>query len=136
MLLFTHIYSMDETVRSERRILKEQWLLEKSVQTVAVPLQSVVQGAYIKKEMTTTAFSSNITSQIHLIFYAEEDQTSVYQCKMIIFDELSTAIHFSPKIFKNLTSNPHQFKQYFFTNLLLCTRRGWCPSKDRVKGSG
>ena len=90
--LFTHIYPMDETVRSERRILKEQWLLEKSVQTVAVPLQSAVQSAYINKEMTTTAFSSNITSQIHLIFYAEEDQTSVYQCKMIIFDELSTAI--------------------------------------------
>ena len=92
MLLFTHIYSMDETVRSERRILKEQWLLEKSVQTVAVPLQSAVQSAYINKEMTTTAFSSNITSQIHLIYYAEEDQTSVFQCKMIIFDELSTAI--------------------------------------------
>ena len=90
--LFTHIYSMDETVRSARMILKEQWLLEKSVQTVAVPLQSAVQSAYINKEMTTTAFSSNITSQIHLIFYAEEDQTSVYQCKMIIFDELSTAI--------------------------------------------
>ena len=90
--LFTHIYSMDETIRSERRILNEQWLLEKSVQTVAVPLQSAVQSAYINKEMTTTAFSSNITSQIHLIYYAEEDQTSVFQCKMIIFDELSTAI--------------------------------------------
>ena len=93
--LFTHIYSMDETIRSERMILNEQWLLEKSVQTVAVPLQSAVQSAYINKEMTTTALTSNITSQIHLILSAEEDQTSVYQCKMIIFDELSTAIHFA-----------------------------------------
>ena len=83
---------MDKTICSERRILNEQWLLEKPEQTVAVPLQSAVQSAYINKEMTTTAFSSNITSQIHLIFYAEEDQTSVYQCKMIIFYELSTAI--------------------------------------------
>lgn len=106
--LFTHIYSMDETVRSERRILKDHLLLEKSVQTVAVPLQSAVHSAYIKKEMTTTAFSSNITSQIQLIFYAEEDQTSVFQCKMIIFDELSTAILFDSELSSSGSNVKHK----------------------------
>ena len=85
---FTHIYSMDETMRSERRILNERWVLEKSVQTVAVPLQSAVQSALIIREMTTIEFSLNLTLQFHFMFSEYEDQTSVCQFNIVIFNEL------------------------------------------------
>ena len=79
---------MDETMRSERRILNERWVLEKSVQTSAVPLQSAVQSALIIREMTTIEFSLNLTLQFHFMFSEYEDQTSVCQFNIVIFNEL------------------------------------------------
>ena len=112
---FTHIYSMDETMRSERRILNERWVLEKSVQTVAVPLQSAVQSAFIIREMTTIEFSLNLTLQIHFMFSEYEDQTSVCQFNIVIFNELrGTVINIGlfPKIFCKRDLETHIFDRH------------------------
>ena len=98
---FTHIYSIDETMRSERRILNERWVLEKSVQTSAVPLQSAVQSALIIREMTTIEFSLNLTLQFHFMFSEYEDQTSVCQFNIVIFNELRGTVGFSHGAQKN-----------------------------------
>ena len=83
---------MDETIRSCYTILSEQWLSSETVQTVAVPLQSAVQSAYIIDEMTTIEFSSNRTLQIHFMFSAAEDQMNVFQFKILISNELRGTI--------------------------------------------
>ena len=79
-------------MRSEKSILNERWVLEKSVQTVAVPLQSAVQSAFTIREMTTIEFSLNLTLQIHFMFSEYEDQTSVCQFNIVIFNELRGTI--------------------------------------------
>ena len=83
---------MDETIRSCYTILSEQWLPAETVQTVAVPLQSAVQSAYIIDEMTTIEFSSNRTLQLHFMLSADEDQIRICQFNIVIFNELRGTI--------------------------------------------